>query len=432
MKRAIILLSHCGYSFMEDLTAAARRQGQAVLILSSAPLGAASERLDALAGLADSVRAAAGHQLEEADLLQAIDAWRGQGWEPAACVSVWEGYRRLMAQANALLGVPDLAPDTVDNLTDKHWLRQRLQALGLSQTRTELASDASLETWLSAGRPGFVKPRRGLASFGASKLRPGLNMARLSEIGEEASRDPLYAGLIGNPQFIIEDYLDGPEFSFEVMMQAGRAYLLGVHHKLQVTEQEHTVLEECCVSPPLDWEPSQADGARQWLQAVLHGCGADWGCFHLEARLCASGWELIEINPRVGGSLISPSVAVQCDGRNLLDFWLKQLLAADFGQQLQAGSELAALDSEYPRRRASFFRAYFCRPGTIDSIERNEHPHAPDQLQCFLQSGQTITEGAREVFLGQALWSFDYQSRHEVIPELLRASSRTLVAHYAD
>ncbi|MCE0444858.1 ATP-grasp domain-containing protein [Streptomyces tricolor] len=103
--------------------------------------------------------------------------------------------------------------------------------------------------------------------------------------------------------FLIEDYIPGREFSFEVLVVDHEPHVVAVHEKCEVTETAGTVLENACVSPPHQPDPA-ADRRRDPLEvsSVLDTLGLGWGCFHIEARHTPSGWDLIEVNPRVGGS----------------------------------------------------------------------------------------------------------------------------------
>jgi biotin carboxylase len=257
-------------------------------------------------------------------------------------------------------------------------------------------------------------------------------MAELDTLREKVVRDTVYADLLADAEFLLEDYIDGDEYSFEVIALDGRPYLVAAHLKLQVTETDQTVLEDCCVSPPLDWDARQAERCHEWLDRLMAATGANWGCFHIEARLTAHGWELIEINPRVGGALISASVAAQTGGDSLLDYWLRVLLARSAEEAAALNAKLRTLQSAYPHPRASFFRVYFAKPGKIESIRRGEMKRQPDSVQCFLEPGALVEESDREVFLGQALWSFESADRNAVVADLVGDSADTLSAVYAD
>jgi hypothetical protein len=427
----VLLLSHCGFSFMENLAAAVRARGLRVLILSSRPADETPGRLAQLRELADAVLDVPDrHELVEQDVETALDVLRSRGEKVVACLSVWEGYRGLMARANTRLDVQDLDIGTVELLADKLRVRQALLAVGLTRVRAEPATDEALQRWLREARPGFVKPRRGIASFGAQRLRPGLTAHGLAALIESSRSDPVYGSLIGPSSFFIEDHVAGPEFSFEVLALQGRAHLVTVHEKLELTETDTAVLEDSCASPPPGWGRAQHDEAAAWVEALLGALGAGWGCFHIEARRTAQGWELIEANPRAGGALISHSSAAQHGGRSLLDQWLDLLLDQHGAAAERLREGLACQAGHYPNDRATFFRVYFAKPGLITALRRNEMTRTPDSLQSFLEPGTVVPASDREVFAGQALWSFEREHAADAVAHLLIESRHALEIEY--
>jgi len=108
------------------------------------------------------------------------------------------------------------------------------------------------------------------------------------------------------------------------------------------------------------------------------------------------------------------------------------LLARGAEDTAALSAELNALQDAYPHNRASFFRVYFAKPGKILSIRRGEMKRQPDSIQCFLEPGALVEESDREVFLGQALWSFESVDRSAVVSDLVGESADTLIAVYLD
>ena len=110
----VLILSHCGFSFAEDLIAAVRERGLQPWILSSKPMPEHGEqRLQVLRSKASTLFTADAHELERCDVMNAIGSLHRQGFRIRACISVWEGYRKLMAEANEQLAVQDLVPALV-------------------------------------------------------------------------------------------------------------------------------------------------------------------------------------------------------------------------------------------------------------------------------------------------------------------------------
>ncbi len=129
-------------------------------------------------------------------------------------------------------------------------------------------------------------------------------------------------------QFMAEDYIAGQEFSFETLLVDGQAHVVAVHEKYEVTETADTVLEDSCTTPPASLDQAQIAAGLHWLKNVLGCMDLKWGCYHVEARFTGQHWDLIEINPRVGGSLISHSVEAVTAGHSMLSLWLDLLWPA--------------------------------------------------------------------------------------------------------
>ncbi|MFI7104179.1 acetyl-CoA carboxylase biotin carboxylase subunit family protein [Streptomyces sp. NPDC050161] len=494
--RGVLLLSHVGFSFMEDLAAVVRARGLNVYVLSSLPEPQHQQsRPGALADLADDVRVSAGHVLGPHDVEDYLGHLKTAGTQVLGCLTVWEGYRHLMALANARLGVPDLEEKQVLELRDKLTLRNRLADAGLSRGRASALTPATLAACRREGGRYFIKPVSGIASFGAFPLTPHTTWADLERIAAEARSDTVYASAFttdpdptgpagpagphsgtaadtaaaaGNAarpdtgaarntarnadhgaarntaqptaqnagfgmEFLIEDYVPGQEFSFEVIVADGTPHVVAVHEKCEVTETAGTVLENACVSPPTSLSRQETAAGLRWVANALETLGLHWGCFHIEARHTPDGWDLIEINPRVGGSLISPSVAALTGGTGLLDLWLdSQLTAGRPGAFRQRLKDLSfAADGTTPSPEATFFRVFFADPGTIRRTALNDDlPLKPALSHVILGPGDVVESSSREVFLGQVLWHMDLAGRERVLAGLLPASEHAIEIEY--
>ncbi|GGY89351.1 ATP-grasp domain-containing protein [Streptomyces nitrosporeus] len=456
--RGVLLLSHVGFSFTEDLVDVVAARGLRCHVLSSLPEPQHQETRPAvLAGLADDVRVTDGHVLTPRDIEEYIDHLQDTGTDVRCCVTVWEGYRHLMALANARLGVPDLDEKQVLELRDKVTLRNRLADAGLSRGRASVLTAGTLAERQREGGRYFVKPVRGIASFGTFPLTAGTTWADLERIAAEARSDTVYASVFahrpdpGDPadphstapgtaavqetpgmEFLVEDYVPGREFSFEVVVVDGEPHVVAVHEKCEMTETAGAVLEDACVSPPTSLSREELVAGLRWVSSVLDTLGLGWGCFHVEARHAPSGWDLIEVNPRVGGSLISPSVGALTGGPGLLDLWLDSLLTAHrpagFLEELKSLSYTA--DGTPQGGNATFFRVFFADPGTIRGIRLNDGPLRPVLTQVLLKPGDVVEPASREVFLGQVLWSMGHAGRDAILPGLVTASRSAIEVTY--
>ncbi|MFC8511255.1 acetyl-CoA carboxylase biotin carboxylase subunit family protein [Streptomyces sp. NPDC057411] len=430
----ILLLSHVGYSFVEDLASALGARGLRTFVLSSRPEPAHTGRLDELRHLADDVTATDAHVLTHRDVEHCLADLHRRGETVLACVTVWEGYRHLMSFANEALGVSDLGEKQILALRDKLTLRNRLFEAGLTRVRAAELTPASLAAHQALDGRYFVKPVSGIASYGAFPLGPGTTWADIERITAESRDDTVYASAFGDDglTFLVEDYLPGREFSFEVVVTDGAAHVVALHEKCEVTETAGTVLENACTSPPVSVTAAERAAGIAWVRRLLTELDLRWGCFHIEARYEDSHWDLIEINPRVGGSLISHSTRELTGGASLLDLWIDALLAEPgdgFRERLAALSYTA--DGRTPTQNATFFRVFFAEKGRIASVRVSEElPLPPVVTHLLLKAGDTVDATAREVFLGQLLWRYPRDEADRLFPELARASAHAIDIQY--
>ena len=166
----VLLLSHVGFSFIEDLVELLKARGLRSFILTSLPL-APAQRLGELERIAARLFSVDSHVLNSSDIDHALTTLRKEGEQVLCCICVWEAYRALMAHANARLQVPDLSTRQIEALRDKLSVRNRLADAGLSRARATALTRENLQSLQSSGRRYFIKPRCGIASYGAFPLR---------------------------------------------------------------------------------------------------------------------------------------------------------------------------------------------------------------------------------------------------------------------
>ncbi|MFJ3372928.1 acetyl-CoA carboxylase biotin carboxylase subunit family protein [Pseudomonas sp. NPDC086251] len=435
----VMILSHCGYSFLDDLKVELARRQLKCFVLSSLPDPEhAPYRLEQIRGWADHLRVTGSHQLQIADIDAFLERLQAQGERVIACISVWEGYRHLMAYANQRLGVYDLDWTQCLSLRNKLAMRNHLADAGLSQARAIALNASSLERLKQDDLRYFIKPIFGIASYGTFTLQADTCWSTLEKIRREAADDLVYASAFnGEVTFMAEHYIEGREFSFEVIVAQGRAHVIAIHEKCELTESVDTVLENSCTSPPVSIDESAVAQGIAWVGEVLEHAQLNWGCFHIEARFTGEQWDLIEINPRVGGSLISQSVGVQTQGQTLLSLWIDLLLASGLQQSdaldrwVHNISQLAyTREGTSPHPMATFFRVYFAKPGTLEHVSVLPLLLQPVITHILLKAGDHVPAQAREVFLGQLLWEFPRAEHRQKLMTLAHLSTEALDIRY--
>ena len=352
-----------------------------------------------------------------------------------------------MAMINNQLDVEDLTNDKIQLLTNKLKLRQKLFASGLSKVTSEPLDQATFERLKSkckkSGIQKFIKPYRGIASFGTCRLTEDLEWHQIENIAREWKSDLVFKAIFAdNDPFMVEDYITGTEVSFEVVFAGQQAFILAVHEKIEVNSKTTTTLESACVCPPLSINETNLFIGAEWLKKVLKALDINAGCFHIEAKTHEGNWEIIEINPRIGGALISDSVKYFTKGYSLLEAWLDSLISArDQWQDRNSGikslqEKLFNLDvacqGNSPKQLATFFRVYFAGKGRIAKVEQRELAIKPCLTQVFVKEGSSFSSDDKENFVGQALWVQSMADMQENIEALLHQSKSLINIQLTD
>ncbi|MNV73494.1 hypothetical protein D3C71_1666470 [compost metagenome] len=120
----------------------------------------------------------------------------------------------------------------------------------------------------------------------------------------------------------------------------------------------------------------------------------------------------------------------------MLELWLDQLVSQTGGapstEYLRLISKLSySNDGVAPTDLSTFFRVYFASPGRIESIRVGPTTLTPAITQILLKAGDVIETSAREVFLGQILWSLPREQRDRELPHLIETSETAIDVQYA-
>ncbi len=419
--RSILFLSHQGGGIVDDLLGVAEACNLTPYFLASAS-PTRPERVEGLRDRCAGLYVAESPYLTWADVERTLASLADANATPVACMTVWDGYRALMARANAALGATDLAPETCTLVMDKQRMRDRLRAVGLSTARSfTVENEADLEHVKSLGVPMFLKPRVGVGSFAASRLRPTLTWSEFQAARAELTSDPDYAGFFADDApFVCEDYIPGQEFSVEIIARDATPYVLTIHEKVGLEETGGVVVETMFRSPPA-LTARERDDLDRVLTGMFSELELTTGCFHVELRLDrgTGAWDVIEINARVGGSYVPQSVE-SGTGSNILELWF-HTLAGD-------ATPLAPSLSQ-----GTFFRIFFGERGrVVDTIGWRTVGPTPSLRHVFVASATELADSGREIPIAHALWTFSLdESGAEVAEWLSRESATALEISYA-
>ena len=194
----------------------------------------------------------------------------------------------------------------------------------------------------------ILKPGRNSGSRGVTRVDNGEDEQAIARAFRRALRESR------DPVVVIEEFVDGPEFSVEILVWGRQAHVLAVTDK-QTTGEPNFV--ETGHSQPSQLAP--ADRVRV-VEAALRGVealGLDWCGVHAEVRLSPQGPLLMEIGARLGGDFIASELVPRATGVDMVTAAI----------QLALG-EIPDLTPQHPPHGACI-RYLTPQPGTVIGLE---------------------------------------------------------------
>ncbi|MFD7093561.1 ATP-grasp domain-containing protein [Streptomyces xanthophaeus] len=271
--------------------AQARARGLATRLLSHAADLPRTQRAVALADAADAV------EFTDADAMVAWAAERSVG-DPRPRV-VFTGREPALGPAARMaqeLGVAGNPPWSVETVRNKDACREFLARAGFRQPQVRLCHGREeAERALRETRgPWVVKPRVGGGSLGVSKVTDPAELPRAMDL------------LPGQEPFLVEEFVEGEEYSAEGLFLDGSPHVLAVTAKRKLPPP-HFVEVGHSLPAPLP-EAVSAEVAHTVTEA-LRALKLRFGLFHVEFWLTAEGIVLGEVHARLAGGYIHRMLA---------------------------------------------------------------------------------------------------------------------------
>ncbi|MET9444918.1 ATP-grasp domain-containing protein [Streptomyces sp. NPDC006610] len=358
----------------DETVAKAKRLGLHVLLLQHpTKVSAEQERLADLVEVVDYTRW---------DLVEPIvrRLWDSPGF--AAATSITEPGLENAARVNDLFRLGGTGYEVTRRFRDKVVMREHLAALDPDAVRARpLRERRDLDAFgQECGYPFIVKPTDATASIGVHRLEGPGDADRVWEAVQRLSgtRTDRVSTLMLLQDFLMEEYLDGPEYSVESFSSAGRHVVVAITEKF--TDPAH--FAELGHAVPARISPAVDAQVREAVVGFLERLGIRDGVCHTEIRIGSRGPRVIESHNRIAGDGITDLVhsVYGIDTVTLA-------LAAPFG--------LAEELPERPEPRgAAAVRSLVGRPGdVVESVEGVAEAEAlPDVLAVRVgaRPGETV------------------------------------------
>jgi biotin carboxylase len=220
-------------------------------------------------------------------------------------ITGWEFLSPLVTRLTAELGLPGHDPERADACRNKRLMALEFGAHSVPAPRTVTASsyDAVADQLARSGLdfPLVVKPAENAGSVGVSVVRSPRGLATAFQHAQGWSHEFPH-GIPLDTTVLLQEYLDGPEFSVETVVFRGSIHHLAITQKFTTdgacrAEIGHTV--------PADLDADSRRAVLDTVEKGLTALGFRNGLAHTELKLLSDGQaKIIEVGARPPGDHI--------------------------------------------------------------------------------------------------------------------------------
>lgn len=217
------------------------------------------------------------------------------------------------------MGLTGNSTATTEVSTNKHLMRECFKENGDPSPFSMEVTDLNAISPESFTYPVIVKPEDRSGSRGITKVSdPALLISSIKYAQEQSF----------NGRALVEEFVDGDEFSVESISWKGAHKILTITKKY--TTGSPNFIETAHLEPAFDAEDPIIPRVHQMVQHALNSLGIQYGASHTEFKLTSKGeLRLIEIGGRMGGDCIGSSLVRLSTG---VDF-VKAVIDVALGQE---------------------------------------------------------------------------------------------------
>lgn len=282
----------------------------------------------------------------------------------------------VMGRINDELGLAGITKEQAIRATNKHLMREAFEK-GNAPSPKSILTDSAEDAWEHLqndfSTDGILKPSRNSGSRGIAKVVRDMNKAdfiNAYNIALNESRDK---------SVLIEQFIEGPEFSIEIIVWNGKVNVLTVTDK-KTTGAPHFV--ELGHNQPSCYSKEDVETLKAAAVAGVKALGVNNCACHAEAKLMNGKAYLMEIGARLGGDFISTELTHLSTGVDMV--------AAAINVALGLEPDLSV--KEEPKGACI---RYFCpKPGKLISVSNTEVLNSPHvyKKEIYVHEGDIIPE----------------------------------------
>ena len=282
----------------------------------------------------------------------------------------------VMGRINDELGLCGISKEIAVRATNKHLMREAFERYGAPSPKSILTKDEedAWETFCNDfDTNAILKPSRNSGSRGIAKVVKGISKEEFVALycrALDESRDH---------QVLIEQFIEGPEFSVEVIVWQGEPHVLAVTDKITTEAPYFVELGHSQPSLfPEDIQQKLKEGAIAGCKALeLTNCAA-----HCELKVQNGEVYLMEIGARMGGDFISTELTHLSSGIDMV--------AATIDVVLGVEPNLNPVEEKH----GVAIRYFTPKPGIVKAFEGEEMLERSDvyDAELYVKPGDEVRE----------------------------------------
>ena len=282
----------------------------------------------------------------------------------------------VMGYINDSLGLSGISKPMAKRATNKHLMREAFVKYDAPSPQSYCTTDANVAWELFCGKfdtNAILKPSRNSGSRGIAKIERGITQEKFLELYERAYKESR------DKQVLIEQFIEGPEFSVEIIVWNGDVNVLAVTDKKTTGAPYFVELghNQPSIFPQDIVEKVKAAAVAGVEALELTNCAC-----HAEIKVENGKAYIMEIGARLGGDFISTELTHLSTGIDMVAAAVNVALGI-------------APDLEPKEKKQGACIRYFCpRPGKLVSIEgieclNDEHVYLSE---IYCKEGDEIGE----------------------------------------
>ena len=282
----------------------------------------------------------------------------------------------VMGYINDSLGLSGISKLMARRATNKYLMREAFTKYGAPNPQSYCTNDVN-EAWNlfcdKFDKNAILKPSRSSGSRGIAKIDHNISREKFLELYKCAYKESR------DKQVMIEQFIDGPEFSVEIIVWNGNVNVLAVTDKKTTGSPYFVELGHSQPSVfPWDIVEKVKDAAVAGVKALeLSNCAC-----HAEIKVENDKAYIMEIGARLGGDFISTELTHLSTGVDMVAAAVNIALGI-------------APDMKPKKMKQGACIRYFCpRPGRLVSIEGLEHLNDEHvyMSEIYCEKGDKILE----------------------------------------